>query len=121
MVLVAIGAAKLLHWWDMPQFTVLTALSLRQARAMEENLRADVFPHANHFFSLTVWTSPAAMRRFATSGAHRHALKMGSRLTDTSRFHVYWAEEIPRIPDALAEWHTALPEPLRAQVPRDAA
>lgn len=121
MYLVAIGAAKLLHWWDNPRFAAITALSLRQARAMEENLRADVFPADGHFFSLTVWTTPAAMKRFATTGAHRHALKMADRLTDTSRFHVYWADEMPRIPEALAVWHEALPDELRTQMTRFAA
>jgi len=112
MYLVAIGAAKLLYWWDNTRFALITALSLRQARRAPGNLRASVFPHAGHYFSLTVWQHPSDMQAFASSGAHRFALKMADRLTETSRFHVYASPKMPTVSNALAAWHQALPAEL---------
>lgn len=44
MVMVAIGAAKLRHWWDTPRFVTVAILSLRHAKRSAGNLHAEVFP-----------------------------------------------------------------------------
>ncbi|MBO9397468.1 hypothetical protein J7400_12345 [Shimia sp. R9_2] len=117
MVMVAIGAAKLRHWWDTPRFVAVAILSLRHTKRSAGNLHAEVFPYASHFFSLTVWQRAEDIKRFATTGPHRMALRMRERLTEASRFHVFESEAMPEREVALSAWYAALPAPLQRQMP----
>lgn len=93
--LIALGSAKLRHWWHYPEFAWRTSASLRQAKSAEGCLHAEVFPYRGHFCSFTAWESPALMKAYATGGAHKGALKMGRLLTESSGFFHFWHEGLP--------------------------
>ncbi|MEQ9694732.1 hypothetical protein [Shimia sp. SDUM112013] len=107
MYYVAVGAAKMRHWWHYPEFFWRASAALKQAKTARGCVVAKTVPALGHYFSITVWESPAHMKAYVTSGAHRGALKMGPKLTESSVFHGFWSETIPSVSVALRAWTQA--------------
>ncbi|MEM1131177.1 MAG: hypothetical protein AAGH83_11750 [Pseudomonadota bacterium] len=100
---VAIGGFRLRHPLLLPAFSAYAVASMRQARAAPGNVHAAARMADGRYFSLSVWDSPAAMRRFAQGGAHRRAMNAASWLGDGPFAH-FKSAAIPEWDEALAEW-----------------
>ena len=114
MPLVAIGAVTIRHWIWGPEFAWRTRRSLRQARVDGDCLHAEVFPKNGLLFSMTQWRDGAAMKRYATSGAHARVIKVARRISDPLHFAHVWRDTIPSHEEAFALWKAAAPEVGRA-------
>ena len=106
-VFVAIGWAEPHRGIPGMIFGLLTMLSIAQARRSAGCLKAAVGRRPEGYFSFTVWSDPAAMRRFARSGAHGVALRHGPRFLAGFRVHRYPAASIPTFAMAFAAWREA--------------
>lgn len=108
MYLVAIGGGEPKRRWHLLPFFILTQFAMRQARRASGCVSARVFERDGAYFSITVWDSPAAMKRYATTGAHAWAMKASPYLVAWFIFHHYQTEDTrPRIRDAYALWQGA--------------
>ncbi|MEM8919841.1 MAG: hypothetical protein AAGB25_00635 [Pseudomonadota bacterium] len=106
MPLTAIGGIRSRGGLKLAEFQVRAFLSLRQARKADGNLHAAVAIRHGLHFSLSVWDTPAAMKRYAASGAHLKTMTRAPAITTESEFHHFICERIPTWDDALREWLT---------------
>lgn len=104
MYLVAIGSLRPRPGGWVLLVTLLSLLSLLQARLTKGCASALVFEADGRFLSMTVWTSPAAMKRFARSGPHRLAMRLADRTAETDRFVHYQTGSMPTMAEGRARW-----------------
>lgn len=104
MYLVAIGGLRIRNAFHAPEFYWRASHTLAQARGADGCLHASVFRKAEGLFSLTVWQSPAEMKRYAHSGAHARILKVAPRLAVIYHFHHYRCDGVPDAQDAYDRW-----------------
>lgn len=119
MPLAVIGGLRVKSALRWPEFFLLTMGSLVQARRAPGVLSAQVFPEEEGFFSLSVWESPAAMKRYATSGAHGRAMRRSARVAVVFPFHHFPCDDIPTPQQAVQLWRAREAERALA-APRDA-
>ncbi|RII37922.1 hypothetical protein DL237_14710 [Pseudooceanicola sediminis] len=104
MFIAVIGGLRVRSALRAPEFFFLTMGSLVQARRAEGVLHASVFPATEGFFSLSVWDSPASMKRYAQSGAHKRAMIRSGRVAVVFPFHHFPCTAIPTQQAALQMW-----------------
>jgi hypothetical protein len=74
MVYISITGLRLKRFYHAPVFWWYAVRSMVQAKAAPGNISADARTINGVHHTLTVWTDPAAMRRYLTSGAHMQAM-----------------------------------------------
>lgn len=104
MYLVAIGSLRPRRGGRLAVLAVLSALSLVQARLSRGCVQARAFPVDGQLLSMTVWDSPAAMKRFARSGPHRLAIRLSGWLAETDRFVHYQTGRPPTVEEGRMRW-----------------
>ena len=104
MYLVAIGSLQPGPGWRLPAVTLLSLMALVQARLTRGCVSARVFEADGRFLSMTVWTRPSAMKRFARSGPHRIAMRLADRIAETDRFVHYQTSSLPTMAEGRARW-----------------
>jgi len=107
MPIAVIGGLRVRAAWAAPEFAFRSFLALRQARRAQGCLGAQVFPGPEGFFSLTLWDSAAAMKTYATTGAHGRLLRRAPVIAEVFRFHHFPAEVMPEPAEARAHWYAA--------------
>ena len=107
MLLAAIGSSRPKRLLTAPLFFLKARHAVAQARAAQGCVSAAVFPKAGWFFSLTVWESPADMKRFASSGAHGRIVAEYTRYAAIDRFHHFQCHEVPDHDAAYRAWVAA--------------
>ncbi|MGB2621506.1 MAG: DUF3291 domain-containing protein [Candidatus Acidiferrum sp.] len=100
MPLVSVTRLRVRSWRFMPMFLVYALRSSRQASRAEGNLALKLLPDRRQtFWTITLWTSEAAMKRFMISGAHGRAMRKLLHWCDEAAL-VHWTQET----DALPSW-----------------
>src|SRR5260370_2997505 len=101
MVLVSITRLRLRSWRFLPMFAWYVLRSARQAARAEGNLAAKLLrERRNTFWTSTIWTGEAAMKKFMTSGAHGKAMRKLAKWCDEAA-GVHWTQESPQPPSRL--------------------
>jgi hypothetical protein len=72
---VSITGLRLNHWRHWPRFAWHASRSLRQAKAAEGCLSADARSIGGMWYTVSLWQSERAMRRFLYQGAHGKAAR----------------------------------------------
>lgn len=100
MAQVSITRLRLRSVWFFPLFAWHTFRSLKQARASDGCLGAQVNNFGGAFWTLTLWRDRAALRAFMRAGAHRKVMpKLASWCDEASLAH--WDQAaLPSWPDA---------------------
>ena len=107
MALVSITRLRLRSWRFLPMFGCYVLRSARQAARAEGNLAAMLLrERRNTFWTSTIWTSEAAMKKFMTSGAHGKAMRKLVEWCDEAAV-VHWTQERAALP-SWAEAHQRL-------------
>ena len=104
MPIVAIASLRPRPGVRFAGLALLSALSLVQARLSPGCLLARAFPSDGRLLSMTVWDSPAAMKRFARSGPHRLAMRLSGRLAVVDRFVHYQTASLPTVEEGRMRW-----------------
>src|SRR5258707_4603321 len=95
MALVSITRLRLRSWRFLPMFAWYVLRSARQAARAEGNLAAKLLrERRNTFWTSTIWTGEAAMKRFMTSSAHGKAMRKLAKWCDEAAV-VHWTQESP--------------------------
>jgi len=93
MALVSITRLRLRSWRYLPMFAWYVLRSARQAARAEGNLAAKLLrERRNTFWTNTIWTGEAAMKKFMTSGAHGKAMRKLAEWCDEAAV-VHWTQE----------------------------
>jgi hypothetical protein len=110
----AIGAVRP-YPLALPLFITHAVASLKAAQKADGCIWAGTNSARGLAFSLSVWDSPAAMRRYAASAPHARAMRW-SRLTgEVTRFHHFACDEVPSWAEAIGRWDKMMelvPQPL---------
>jgi hypothetical protein len=101
---VAVGGGQPKRRWHLIPFQFYTSRALSQARKAPGNVFAGVIRRRGCYLSVSVWETPADMKRYARSGAHATAHKASAWLVAWFRFHHYQTDEIPTIRAASDVW-----------------
>lgn len=101
--LAAIGAVRAKRW-AFPLFLYHATTALRQARDAPGCVWAGTHFQDGYAFSLSVWNSPADMKRYAQSGRHARAMRWAWLTGEVSRFCHFAVEEVPSWDAAIARW-----------------
>jgi hypothetical protein len=104
MPLAAIGGLRIRGLHLAPEFYLFASMALRQARKDPACQYATAFKRDGLDFSLTLWDSPAAMKRYAQTGAHARLLGRADRLAEVFYFHHFACETPPSEKEAHARW-----------------
>jgi len=104
MMLVSIGGLELRHWSKLARFLWLASRASKQAKASAGCLRVEMFKKDGIYFALSVWDSPADMKRYATSGLHRKIMLRAAETTRAAHNHHYQSDEFPSRDDAYQRW-----------------
>jgi Domain of unknown function (DUF3291) len=100
MPLVSVTRLRVRSWRFMPMFLVYALRSSRQASRADGNLAVKLLPDRRQtFWTITLWTSEAAMKRFMISGAHGRVMRKLLHWCDEAAL-VHWTQET----DALPSW-----------------
>ena len=98
MALVSITRLRLRSWRFLPMFAWYALRSTRQAARAEGNLAAKLLrERRNTFWTSTIWTGEAALKRFMTSGAHGKAMRKLAEWCDEAAV-VHWTQESAELP-----------------------
>lgn len=98
MSLVSITRLRVRSWRFMPMFLVYTLRSARQAARAEGNLGIKLLrDRRNTFWTSTLWTSEADMKRFMIAGAHGRAMRKLLHWCDEAAL-VHWTQETAALP-----------------------
>src|SRR5260370_42371180 len=98
MALVSITRLRLRSWRFLPMFAWYVLRSARQAARAEGNLAAKLLrERRNTFWTSTIWTGEAAMKRFMTSSAHGKAMRRLAEWCDEAA-GVHSTQESPETP-----------------------
>ena len=113
-VYVSITGLQLRSVWYFPRFIWLSMRALRQARATDGNISAELNTIEGVYHTLTVWHSKEAMRRFAYSGVHQRAISVFPSIA-TGKVFGYEAEHVPDWREARELWQKHGREVMPAQ------
>lgn len=98
MPLVSITRLRLRSWRFLPIFAWYALRSARQASRAEGHLAVKVLREPkNTFWTGTLWTGEAAMKKFMTSGVHGKAMRKLATWCDEAAV-VHWTQESPALP-----------------------
>ena len=98
MALVSITRLRLRSWRFLPMFAWYVLRSARQASRADGNLAAKLLrERRNTFWTSTIWTGEAAMKKFMTSGAHGKAMRKLVEWCDEAAV-VHWTQESAELP-----------------------
>jgi Domain of unknown function (DUF3291) len=98
MPLVSITRLRLRSWRFLPMFAWYALRSARQASRAEGDLAAKLLrERGNAFWTATLWTSEAAMKKFMTSGVHGKAMRKLATWCDEAAV-VHWTQESATLP-----------------------
>ncbi|WP_419906467.1 hypothetical protein [Hoeflea sp.] len=78
--------------------------SFRQARQSEGLRFAETRTIAGVHHTLTVWVDRKSMLSYLTSGPHRRAMRVFSKIA-TGKVHGYESDTVPGWDEAIAEWN----------------
>ncbi|HXM61697.1 MAG TPA: antibiotic biosynthesis monooxygenase [Terriglobales bacterium] len=93
MAFVSITRLRVRSWLYLPMFALYALKSAREAARADGNLTTQLLrDRHNTFWTGTVWTSDAAMKRFMLAGAHRKAMNKLSHWCDEAAL-VHWTQE----------------------------
>jgi len=110
---VSITRLRVRSWRFMPMFFVYAIRSSRQAARAEGNLGIKLLrDRRNTFWTATLWTSEAAMKKFMIAGAHGRAMRKLLHWCDEAAV-VHWTQESAALPPWL-ESHARLQSEGRA-------
>jgi hypothetical protein len=98
MSVVSITRLRVHSWRYLPSFMLYAFRSARQATKAEGNLAAQVLNDRNKtFWTATIWTTDAAMKKFMLAGAHGHAMRKLLNWCDEVAL-VHWTQENEEMP-----------------------
>jgi len=104
MAFVSITRLRVRSWLYLPAFALHAFKSARQAAKAEGNLATRLLrDRRNTFWTGTVWTTHAAMKRFMLSGGHRQAMGKLPHWCDEAAL-VHWTQEIAELPTWQEVW-----------------
>jgi len=113
MPFVSITRLRVRAWRFMPMFGVYAIRSSRQAARAEGNLGIKLLrDRRNTFWTSTLWTSEAVMKRFMIAGTHGLAMRKLLHWCDEAAL-VHWTQEDASSPSWL-EAHARLQSEGRA-------
>jgi hypothetical protein len=93
MHFVSVTRLRLRSWRFLPGFVMRSMPSFMQARKSEGCSFADTRRTAgNAFWTITVWSDEAAMKRFRNSGAHQRAMRTLSEICDEASYG-HWTQD----------------------------
>ena len=99
MPLVSITRLRLRSWRFFPGFAWYAVRSSRQAARAEGNLAQKVLrDRGNTFWTSTLWSGEAAMKKFMISGSHGQAMRKLAEWCDEAAV-VHWTREGSELPD----------------------
>jgi hypothetical protein len=97
MAQVSVTRLRLRSFWIVPLFVWHSLRSLKQARAADGCLAAEINNFGGAFWTLTVWRDRAAVRAFMLTGTHRKVMpKLASWCDEASLAH--WDQEDEQMP-----------------------
>jgi len=95
---VSITRLRVRSWLYLPMFALYALKSAREAARADGNLTTKLLrDRRNTFWTGTMWTSDAAMKRFMLSGAHRKAMNKLPHWCDEAAL-VHWTQESAALP-----------------------
>lgn len=101
MPLISITRLRIRSWRFLPAFVVYALRSSRQARRAEGNLAVNLLNDAHRtFWTASLWTDEAAMKRFMISGAHGKAMRKLLNWCDEAAL-VHWTQDEGTLPSWL--------------------
>lgn len=107
MPFVSITRLRVRSWRFMPMFFVYAIRSSQQAARAEGNLGIKLLrDRRNTFWTATLWTSEAAMKKFMIAGTHGRAMRKLLHWCDEAAV-VHWTQESAALPPWL-EAHARL-------------
>ncbi|MEM9060139.1 MAG: hypothetical protein AAGD13_06715 [Pseudomonadota bacterium] len=106
-ILLSFGGGRLKHWSRAPEFFLLSALAVRQARRSPGNVFTRVGRLDGMLFSYSGWESEVQRQSYARRGAHGVALRRTAALVDWFEFHHFRHSAAPSFRDAYALWADA--------------
>jgi hypothetical protein len=105
MVYISITGLRLKRFYHAPVFWWYAVRAMVQAKSAPGNISADARTINGVHHTLTVWTDPAAMRRYLTSGAHGQAMRQFDSIA-TGKTLGYLAQSPPRWDEVHEIWLT---------------
>ena len=98
MSFVSITRLRVRSWLYLPAFLWYAFRSAREATKAEGNVAAQVLNDRNRtFWTATIWTTDAAMKKFMLAGAHRNAMRKLPHWCDEAAI-VHWTQENDELP-----------------------
>jgi heme-degrading monooxygenase HmoA len=116
MPFVSITRLRVRSWRFLPMFVVLALRSARQSDAAEGNLATKLLADQhNTFWTVTLWTSDAAMRAYMLAGVHRSAMRKLPHWCDEAAV-VHWNQDTNELPSWHEAWGRLLRDGRRSKV-----
>lgn len=98
MPTVSITRLRVRLWRYLPSFMLYAFRSAQQAMKAEGNLAVQVLKERNWtFWTATIWTTDAAMKKFMLAGAHGQAMRKLLNWCDEASL-VHWTQENNELP-----------------------
>lgn len=91
-----------------PLFLIHATRALRQAQQARGCVWAGTQFCEGYAFSLSVWDSPADMKRYARSGRHARAMRWSWATGEVFRFHHFAVDEVPPWDEAIGRWKSMM-------------
>jgi hypothetical protein len=101
--LAAIGAVRVKPL-GFPLFVNHAVAALGEARAAPGCIWAGTHAQRGYAFSLSVWNSPADMKRYARSRLHARAMRWAWMTAEVTRFCHFPVGAVPSWDEAIAQW-----------------
>ena len=92
---IVVGGVQLTHWTKYPQFIWLALKVRKAALASPGCTHVDIFQSGRLFHNVTVWDSPADMKRFARSGLHGDLMANHRGVLLSSFSHSFVSDRLP--------------------------
>ena len=104
MAFVSITRLRVRAWRFLPAFLLHALRSARQSARAEGNLATRLLrEQRNTFWTVTGWTSEAAMKKFMLAGIHRKAMRKLPEWCDEAAV-AHWAQESEEMPGWQEAW-----------------
>lgn len=97
MSFVSITRLRLRSWRFMPMFAWHALRSSRQAARAEGNLASKFLRDRNTFWTSTLWSGEAAMKKFMISSSHGKAMRKLPEWCDEAAV-VHWTQDAAELP-----------------------
>ena len=101
---VYVGGLQVLGWRQLPRFFRQASSIKKQAMTAQGCRFVDLSRKSRIFFVVTVWDTPADLKRFAISEPHRTAMVNAATLVRMTRNINYQSSGVPTRRDAIAQW-----------------